>query len=709
MQEILIQQISNLINLSTEKVSNTIRLLNDGGTVPFIARYRKEATGSLDELAVAGIQKEYKRLSELVKRKATILHTIREQGKLTPQLEEKIRDCWSSTELEDLYLPFRPKRQTRATKAREAGLEPLANILQQQRDHQPKDRARSFISKNYPDPEAALQGARDIIAERVTETSQARNLVRDLFDRHAVMYARLIKGKETEGQKYRDYFQFEERLSRIPSHRLLAIRRAEQEGILRVSIYPDPVRTIEKLERLFVRSGNASGQQVAEAVSDAYKRLLAPSIENEFKKSSKEKADREAIQVFTQNLRQLLLAPPLGRKRVLAIDPGFRSGCKLVALDAQGRFLETSTVYPHPPQEQEAEAARRLTQLVDQYETEVIAIGSGTAGRETEHWVQQVLGDQVALYLISEDGASVYSASDLARAEFPKLDLTVRGAISIGRRLLDPLAELVKIDPKSIGVGQYQHDVDQKLLRESLDEVVVSCVNQVGVNLNTASAQLLSYVSGLSKKGAENIVEHRDQKGAFKSREQLLKVKGIGAKAFEQAAGFLRIPSARQPLDNSAVHPERYPLVERMARDLGTRLQDLVGNERLADSIDLSQYVAGEVGIPTLRDILKELKKPGLDPRGESIPFSFAEHIRSVDDLEEGVVLPGKVTNITKFGAFVDIGIKEKGLVHISQLADRFVSDPSEVVALHQIVEVKVVSIDKERGRIGLSMKGLGR
>ena len=701
----IIHQVTSATNLPSWKVENTIKLLDEGGTIPFIARYRKEATGSLDEVEISAINKEYKRLIELVKRKEFILGVIDEQGKLTTELKKKIEQCWSTIELEDIYLPYKPKRKTRATKARDAGLEPFAELIMKQYEEKPKQKASRYICTDYPDQESVLNGAKDIIAEWINENAAARNAIRYLFERKSSIYAKLIKGKEEAGKKYRDYFNFDEPLHKCPSHRLLAIRRGESEGILRVSIKPEKEMALEKLCRLIVRSRNESGQIVEEAVEESYKRLLAPSIETEFKNSSKERADLEAIDVFTKNLRQLLLAAPLGQKRVLAIDPGFRSGCKVVCLDEQGKFLKYENIFPHPPQNYLQQSEEVIGNLIKKYKSEVIAIGNGTAGRETERWIKKLVRDQVEIYLISEDGASIYSASEVARDEFPNLDLTVRGAISIGRRLLDPLAELVKIDAKSIGVGQYQHDVDQTLLNNSLDEVVTSCVNNVGVNINTASAQLLSYVSGLGKKGGENIVQFRDEYGPFKKRVQLKKVKGIGPKAFEQSAGFLRIPNAKNPLDNSGVHPERYSLVEKIALDINSKIESLVGELKLIDSINLQKYVSNEVGLPTLKDIIQELKKPGLDPRGEAIAFSFADHIRTIDDLNIGMVIPGKITNVTKFGAFVDIGIKENGLIHISQMADKYISDPSEVVSLDQIVEVKIISIDKDRGRINLSMK----
>ncbi len=704
MQQDLIHQISRRTGLPTWKVKNTVDLLNDGATIPFISRYRKEAIGSLDEVSVSDISKELKRIQEIQVRKQTILATIDEQGKLTPELRANIESCWDTTELEDIYLPFKPKRQTRATKARDAGLEPMAKIIMKQHEAQPHARAHRFICTAYPDADSVISGAQDIMAEWISESTAGRNVLRRLFASKAEIVSKVVKSKETEGQKYRDYFKFRELLRKCPSHRLLAIRRGESEGVLRVSIQPDREEAISKLQRIFVKSSNSSGQLVSQAVEDAYKRLLSSSIETEFRNSSKAKADEEAIGVFAKNLRQLLLAPPLGKKAVLAIDPGFRSGCKVVCLDKQGQYLGNATIYPHPPQSDKASAERAVLSLIDKFNIEVIAIGNGTAGRETEAWLKSIVHDSLEMYLVNEDGASIYSAGEVARNEFPDLDLTVRGAISIGRRLLDPLAELVKIDPKSIGVGQYQHDVDQKLLKQNLDEVVTSCVNAVGINLNTASAELLGYVSGIGSTTASNIIEHRNQNGPFESRKDIKKVKGIGDKAFEQCAGFLRISGATNPLDNSAVHPERYGLVAQIARDADVEVEALIGNTELIRSVELQSYVSDEVGMPTLTDIADELLKPGLDPRGEIVAFEFAD-IHSIDDIYEGMVVPGKVTNITKFGAFVDIGIKENGLVHISEMADRYISDPSEVVGLDQSVMARISSIDRERGRIGLSLK----
>lgn len=697
--------IADTLKISIRNVENTLSLFEEGATVPFIARYRKEATGSLDELQIGEIQKEARRLDELEKRKATILQTIEEQGQLTDELRRRIVDCFDSTELEDIYLPYKPKRKTRASVAREKGLEPLATIIFQQNDDRVEVYAKAYITDQVPTVEDALQGARDIIAEWINENEQGRQIVRRAFQREAVIKAKVAKGKEEEGAKYRDYFDYEEALSKCPSHRLLAIRRAEEEGILRVVISPDDENTIGNLERRFVKGGGAAARQVKQALQDGYDRLLAPSIETEFRQSSKERADKEAITVFALNLRQLLLAAPLGQRRVLGIDPGFRTGCKVVCLDASGTLLQNTTIYPHPPQSDEFMAGKTVIDLVERYELEAIAIGNGTAGRETVDFCGKLsFGKSVEIFMVNEAGASIYSASEVARGEFPELDLTVRGAISIGRRLMDPLAELVKIDPKSIGVGQYQHDVNQSMLKESLDGVVESCVNTVGVNLNTASKHLLTYISGLGPTLAQNIVTYRTENGPFQSRQELKKVTRLGEKAFEQCAGFLRIRQGKHLLDNTAVHPESYHIVERMAKDLGCSIGDLITNVALRKQIQPSRYVSDKVGLPTLQDILKELEKPGLDPRGQAKAFQFAD-VHTLDDLYEGMVLPGIVSNITNFGAFVDIGIKESGLVHISQMADKFIKSPAEVVSLHQEVTVRIMSIDRQRGRVQLSMK----
>ena len=705
------RMISDALKLPEHRVQNTLKLLLDGATIPFISRYRKEATGGMDEVQISEINARYEKLCELAKRKETILSTIGELGKLTPELSKRIADCWEGTELEDIYLPYKPKRKTRAEIARQKGLEPLAVLLLMQRENNLAAKARAFVKGDVKDEEDALKGARDIIAEQVNEDERARNQIRRQFERQGVITAKVVKGKEGDeaAAKYRDYFDFSEPLKRCTSHRLLAIRRGEKEGILKVSITPaDETECGEWLERLFVKTNNECAHQVAEAVNDAYKRLLKPSIETEYAAISKEKADDEAIRVFAGNLRQLLLAPPLGQKRVMGIDPGFRTGCKVVCLDAQGALLHNEAIYPHPPKSEYKQAARKLTQLVEQYKIEAIAIGNGTASRETEQFVTSQRYDrEIQVFVVSEDGASIYSASKTAREEFPDYDVTVRGAVSIGRRLIDPLAELVKIDPKSIGVGQYQHDVDQSKLKASLDQTVESCVNLVGVNVNTASKHLLTYVSGLGAALAQNIVDYRTENGAFRSRRELLKVPRMGAKAFEQCAGFLRIPGAENPLDNSAVHPESYSVVERMAKDLGYSVTDLIKNKELRSRIKIENYITDSVGLPTLTDIMQELDKPGRDPRRKIEMFEFDKNVRTLDDLQEGMELPGIVTNITNFGCFVDIGIKENGLVHVSQLADRFISDPSTVVSIHQHVRVRVMSIDRERKRIQLTMKGL--
>ena len=705
------RMISDALKLPGHRVQNTLKLLLDGATIPFISRYRKEATGGMDEVQISEINARYEKLCELAKRKETILSTIGELGKLTPELSKRIADCWEGTELEDIYLPYKPKRKTRAEIARQKGLEPLAVLLLMQRENNLAAKARAFVKGDVKDEEDALKGARDIIAEQVNEDERARNQIRRQFERQGVITAKVVKGKEGDeaAAKYRDYFDFSEPLKRCTSHRLLAIRRGEKEGILKVSITPaDETECGERLERLFVKTNNECAHQVAEAVNDAYKRLLKPSIETEYAAISKEKADDEAIRVFAGNLRQLLLAPPLGQKRVMGIDPGFRTGCKVVCLDAQGALLHNEAIYPHPPKSEYKQAARKLTQLVEQYKIEAIAIGNGTASRETEQFViSQRYDREIQVFVVSEDGASIYSASKTAREEFPDYDVTVRGAVSIGRRLIDPLAELVKIDPKSIGVGQYQHDVDQSKLKASLDQTVESCVNLVGVNVNTASKHLLTYVSGLGAALAQNIVDYRTENGAFRSRRELLKVPRMGAKAFEQCAGFLRIPGAENPLDNSAVHPESYSVVERMAKDLGCSVTDLIKDKELRSRIKIENYITDSVGLPTLTDIMQELDKPGRDPRRKIEMFEFDKNVRTLDDLQEGMELPGIVTNITNFGCFVDIGIKENGLVHVSQLADRFISDPSTVVSIHQHVRVRVMSIDRERKRIQLTMKGL--
>ena len=706
--------IAQRLNLRDKQVEATLKLLDEGATIPFISRYRKEATGALDEVQVAAVADEYRKVQELEHRKAFVLETIEAQGKLTDELRQRITQSWDATEVEDLYLPFKPKRRTKAQVARERGLEPLAQKLLLRPQDDPELAAERFLTDEVPDVAAALQGARDIIAEQISEDERSRQSLRNVFGREAVISSKLVKGKEEEAAKYRDYFDWSEPLRRCTSHRLLAMRRGESEGMLRVSIAPaDENGTADRIARPFVRPNTAAAAQIATAAADAYKRLLHPSIETEFAAQSKQQADEEAIRVFAQNLQQLLLAAPLGARRIMGIDPGFRTGCKVVCLDEQGDLLHNTTIYPHEPKKDRAAAAATLQKLAKQYRVEAVAIGNGTAGRETEELVRslksqanaEVNWDEIPIFLVSEDGASVYSASAVARAEFPDHDVTVRGAVSIARRLADPLAELVKIDPKAIGVGQYQHDVDATALKRALDHTVEHCVNAVGVNLNTASAHLLTYVSGLGAALAQNIVNYRAEHGAFASRKELLKVPRLGAKAFEQCAGFLRIPQAKHPLDNTAVHPERYALVEKMASDAGTDLQSLIAHPEIRQKIDLKRYCTAEVGLPTLHDIWAELDKPGRDPRGTAQVFQFEERVHSIDDLEIGMVLPGVVTNVTNFGAFVDLGIKTKGLVHVSQLADRFVKDPAEVVQVQQQVEVRVVEVDKARGRIALSMK----
>lgn len=687
-------------------IKNLLGLLDEGATIPFISRYRKEMTGSMDEVQVGQVREIYEQFKELEKRKKTVLESIEQQEKLTPELRRQIEHCTDLRELEDIYLPYKPKKQTRASKAKAKGLEPLAAMLMKQDNGDVWDKAARFVKNDVENEEEALQGARDIIAEWVSENDRARNTVRRSFDRMAVVKAKVVKGKEEEGEKFTDYFDYSEPLRRIPSHRMLAIRRGEAEGILKVAIEIPEEETIESLERIFVKGHNESAEQVIMAVKDGYKRLLLSSIETEYLQSGKQKADEEAIKVFAENLRQLLLAPPLGNRRVLGIDPGFRTGCKVVCLDETGNLVHNETIYPHSPQNEVKQAANKITNLVNSYRIEAIAIGNGTAGRETERFIQSLRYDRdIQVFVVSESGASIYSASKIARDEFPQYDVTVRGAVSIGRRLMDPLAELVKIDPKSIGVGQYQHDVDQSKLKESLDRVVESCVNRVGVNVNTASKYLLTYVSGLGPTLAENVVTYIKENGAFRSRGELKKVKRMGEKAFEQCAGFLRIEGAENPLDNSSVHPESYAVVERMAKDLGLPLKSLIGNEEACNKIELSRYVNDRIGLPTLKDIVDELKKPGRDPRSVAKVFSFADNIHTIDDLEIGMVVPGIVTNLTNFGAFVDIGVKQDGLVHISEIADKYISNPADVLSLNQHVTVKVVQVDKARKRIGLSIK----
>ena len=718
------QLIASALNLGIEAVGNTLTLLEEGCTIPFISRYRKERTGGLDEVLIAAINDENERLKEIQKRKETVVKTITDLGKLTPELQKRIDDCWDSTELEDIYLPYKPKRRTRAQVAREQGLEPLAQILLLQRERDPERAARTQLSSLNSElsVEEALKGAQDIIAENVSEDERSRQQVRGTFRRTATITSKVVKAKaDTDvAAKYRDYFDWKEPLKRCSSHRLLAMRRGESEGILRLSIDPiDDDECIERLQRHYVYGNTPCGKLVAEAVEDGYKRLLKPSIETEFQNLSKEQADDEAIRVFAENLKQLLLGAPLGQKRVMGIDPGFRTGCKVVCLDAQGNLLHHEAIFPHPPVNKRMQATVHVQQMINDYKIEAIAIGNGTASRETKAFVEEAVSSwpladsqkpkadsqKPQVFVVSEDGASVYSASKVARDEFPDEDVTVRGAVSIGRRLMDPLAELVKIDPKSIGVGQYQHDVDQTKLKHQLDQTVENCVNQVGVNLNTASSHLLQYVSGLGPTLAKNIVDYRRDNGAFTSRAQLKKVPRLGPSAYQQCAGFLRIPGAKNPLDNSAVHPESYDIVEQMAKDQGCTVKDLIEQKEMRAKIDMKKYVTAEVGIPTLTDIIKELEKPGRDPREQLEEFEFDSRVQTIDDLEEGMILPGIVTNITNFGAFVDIGVHQDGLVHISQMANRRITHPTDVVKLHQKVTVKVLEIDQRRHRISLTLK----
>ena len=708
MENIFHRQIAGMLPIAEKQIAATIELLDEGATIPFISRYRKEKTGGLNEVEIENIRSCYDKLKETAKRKETIIATIEELGQLTPELRKRIDATWDATELEDIYLPYKPKRKTRAEAARQKGLEPLATLLMLQRETQPEAQAARYVKGEVKDAEDALKGARDIIAEHVSEDERARNSIRSIFTRQATLTAKVAKGKEQEAANYRDYFDYSESLRRCSSHRLLAIRRAEAEGLLKVSISPDDDECLDRLDRQFVKGRNASSQQVSEAVKDAYKRLLKPSIETEFAAMTKGKADDEAIQVFTANLRQLLLAPPLGQKRMMGIDPGFRTGCKVVCLDAQGNLLHNENIYPHPPVSKGKEAMARLSKMIEAYQIEAIAIGNGTASRETEEFLKKMTFPRsVQIFVVSEQGASIYSASQIAREEFPDYDVTVRGAVSIARRLMDPLAELVKIDPKSIGVGQYQHDVDQTKLKKSLDQTVESCVNLVGVNLNTASSHLLTYISGLGPQLAQNIVNYRQQNGPFASRKELLKVPRMGVKAFEQCAGFLRIAGGKNPLDNTAVHPESYHIVEQMAHDLGCTVDTLIADKELKRKVELKKYVTAEVGMPTLQDIMQELDKPGRDPRGTIKAFEFDSSVHTIDDLREGMELPGIVGNITNFGAFVDIGIKENGLIHLSQMADRYVSNPADILSIHQHIRVKVLGIDKERKRIQLTLKGV--
>ena len=704
--EDFIKNIAKNADWNEQYVGNAVKLLEDGATIPFISRYRKEMTGTMDEEQVAFVKDELKRLNDLRKRRTSILSSIEEQGKLTDELKNKILKAELLTELEDLYLPYKQKKKTRASIARDKGLEPLAVIIMKQQEANIVGKAEGFLNDKVNSVDEAFQGARDIIAEWINENNRARNGIRRLFEREAFISSKVAKGKETEGVKFIDYFEFAEPLIKCPSHRLLAMRRGEEEGFLKLSVSPDEMKAIDFLDEMFIKGYYDVVEHVRIAIRDSYKRLLQPSIENEFRALSKEKADDISIGVFGKNLRQLLMGAPLGEKRTLAIDPGFRSGCKVVCVDKQGNLLNNCTIFPHAPQNERKKAQQKLSTLVEQYKIEAIAIGNGTAGRETENLVKSTRFDrELQVFVVSESGASVYSASKVAREEFPEYDVTVRGAVSIGRRLMDPLAELVKIDPKSIGVGQYQHDVDQIKLKESLDQIVESCVNAVGVDLNTASKHLLTYVSGLGPQLAKNIVDYRKDNGAFSSRAQLKKVPRLGPKAFEQAAGFLRIRNAKNPLDNSAVHPERYGTVDVMAKDLGITLGDLISSEELRKKINPQKYVSNNLGLPTLKDIIDELAKPGRDPRTKIKMFEFAEGIHKMEDVRSGMTLPGIVTNITNFGAFVDIGIKQDGLVHISQMADKFISDPNEVVSLHQHVKVKVLEIDIARKRIQLSMK----
>ena len=706
------QIIAKELGLGEREVGNTLALLNDGCTIPFISRYRKERTGSMDEMQIAAIADMNGKLTEMAKRKETMTKTIAEQGKLTQELGKRINECWNSAELEDIYLPFKPKRRTRAQVARENGLEPLAQIIMTQHKADIERIAMGFVKGDVKDIASALKGAQDIIAENVSEDERTRSIVRGLFRRDAIITAKVVKAEANseKAAKYADYFDFSEQLRCCPAHRLLAIRRGEADGILRISIKADSEECDKRIKRMFVNGSNTCSKLVEEAVYDALKRLVKPSIETEFASESKSKADDEAIRVCAMNLRQLLLAAPLGQKRVMGIDPGYRTGCKVICLDTQGNLLHHEVIFPHPPAKQWHEAAETVEKMVKQYKTEAIAIGNGTAGRETEAFIKSLhLGDGLHIYMVSEDGASVYSASKAAREEFPTEDVTVRGAVSIGRRLMDPLAELVKIDPKSIGVGQYQHDVDQAKLKRSLDQTVVSCVNSIGVNLNTASQHLLTYVSGLGPALAQNIIDYRRDHGPFFSRSELKKVARLGPTAYEQCAGFLRIPGAKNPLDNTAVHPESYKIVEQMAKDTGCTVAELIVSPQKRNSINLNHYITHNVGMPTLSDIMKELDKPGRDPRGMAEVFEFDPNVTSIDNLAVGMVLPGIVTNITNFGVFVDIGIHHDGLIHISQLADQYVSNPTQIVKLHEHIHVRIIDVDHKRKRIALSLRGMKR
>lgn len=721
-KNIFARLIASALNLQERAVANTLALLEEGCTIPFISRYRKERTGGLDEVQIAAISDRFDKLQEIQKRKDTIIKTITDLEKMTPELKKRIDDCWETSELEDIYLPYKPKRRTRAQVAREQGLEPLAQLLLLQRERDPERAAERYVKGDVKDTESAIKGAQDIIAETVSEDKRSRQQIRNAFSRQAIISSKVVKAKADtdEAAKYSDYFDWSEPLKRCSSHRLLAMRRGESEGILRISISPNDEEAADRLKRHYVYGNTPCGQLVGEAVDDGYKRLLKPSIETEFAALSKERADEEAIRVFAENLRQLLLGAPLGQKRVMGIDPGFRTGCKVVCLDAQGNLLHHDAIFPHPPVNKRTESAIAIQKMIQKYQIEAISIGNGTASRETNDFIKDVLAGRYNIdtrkkdelpkpqvFTVSEDGASVYSASKTAREEFPDEDVTVRGAVSIGRRLMDPLAELVKIDPKSIGVGQYQHDVDQTKLKHSLDQTVESCVNLVGVNLNTASQHLLMYVSGLGPTLAKNIVDYRRENGAFTSRAQLKKVPRLGPSAFQQCAGFLRIPGAKNPLDNSAVHPESYAVVEQMAKDHGCTVADLIKDKEKRDTIDIRKYVTAEVGIPTLTDIMQELEKPGRDPREQLEEFEFDKNVSTVDDLIEGMILPGIVTNITNFGAFVDIGVHQDGLIHISQMANRRIAHPTDVVKLHQHVRVRVIEVDHRRNRISLSLKGI--
>lgn len=700
--------ISKELNISFWQVQNTVEMLDGGASVPFLARYRKEATGGLDELQITAIRNRINQLRELEKRRQAIINSIEEQGKMTDELMKSINSAMQMAELEDIYLPYRPKKKTRASIAIEKGLEPLAKIIMTQQNINITEKAKTFINneKGITSVEDALSGAREIIAEWINENQKARERIRYLFNREAKIYSKVAKGKEADGRKYENYYEWEENLLRSPSHRILAMYRGENEGFLKLKILPDEEKAIEILNRIFLKSDNESSKQVSLAIKDSYKRLLAPSMETEMRNLVKEKADNEAIKVFAENLGQLLMAPPLGQKNILAIDPGFRTGCKIVCLDKHGNLLHNETIYPHPPENEIKQSINKILSLVSAYKIEVIAIGNGTAGRETENFIKRIhFPKEIMAVMVNESGASVYSASAIAREEFPDYDVTVRGAVSIGRRLMDPLAELVKIDPKSIGVGQYQHDVDQKALQQSLEDVVVSCVNNVGVEVNTASKQLLAYVSGVGESLAGNIVSYREKNGAFSSREELKKVPRFGEKAFEQAAGFIRIRNTENPLDNSAVHPESYHIVYKMAKSLNADVKDLIANSDLRKKINLQDFVSENVGLPTLEDIMKELEKPGRDPRTKFDFFEFDKNVNTIEDLKPGMVLPGIITNITAFGAFVDIGVHQDGLIHISQMADKFIKDPNDIVKLNQKVEVKILEVDIIRKRIQLSLK----